>query len=79
MQLFLKTLTGKHVTIEVEPDDRVQEMYSQASAKLGVEESKLRIILLGEHLDDKTALIASLRLHHVACIHVVIVQDGTKE
>ena len=25
MQIFVKTLTGKHITLEVEPTDRIEE------------------------------------------------------
>ena len=36
MQVFVKTLTGKHITIEVEPTDRIEDLKAKLQDKEGV-------------------------------------------
>ena len=33
MQIFVKTLTGKHITLEVEPTDRIEDIKAMISNK----------------------------------------------
>lgn len=36
MQIFVKTLTGKHITLEVEPTDRIEDVKAKIQDKEGV-------------------------------------------
>ena len=36
MQIFVKTLTGKHITLEVEPTDRIEDVKSKIQDKEGI-------------------------------------------
>jgi ubiquitin C len=33
MQIFVKTMTGKHITLEVEPTDRIEDMKAKIQDK----------------------------------------------
>ena len=35
MQIFVKTLTGKHITLEVDPTDRVEDVKAKIQDKEG--------------------------------------------
>lgn len=35
MQIFVKTLTGKHITLEVEPTDRIEDVKAKIQEKVG--------------------------------------------
>jgi hypothetical protein len=36
MQIFVKTLTGKHITLEVEPTDRIEDVKAKIQDKEGI-------------------------------------------
>jgi len=36
MQIFVKTITGKHITLEVEPTDRIEEVRDKIYDKEGI-------------------------------------------
>ena len=36
MQIFVKTLTGKHITLEVEPTDRIEDVKAKIQEKEGI-------------------------------------------
>ena len=36
MQIFVKTETGKHITIEVEPTDRIEDVKAKIQDKEGI-------------------------------------------
>jgi ubiquitin len=49
MQLFVKTLTGKTISVDVEPDESIESLKSKISEKEGIpadQQSNLIIILL---------------------------------
>lgn len=55
MQIFVETLTGKHITLEVEPTDKIEDVKAKIQDKEGILPELQILILSGEVLeDDKT-------------------------
>ena len=54
MQIFAKTLTGKTITLEVEPSDSIENVQQKIQDKEGV--SSLRLLFAGKQLEEGRTL-----------------------
>lgn len=56
MQVFVKTLTGKTISVDVEPDESVESLKAKIQEKEGVPIDQQRIIFDGKQLDSLKSL-----------------------
>ena len=77
MQIFVKTLTGKHITLEVEPTDRVEDVKQKVQDKEGIPTEMQTLKFAGKILEDGNTL-QDYSIQKDSTIHLVLKRlDGS--